>query len=70
MGHGVRGVLSRRGYIILGCDGLKRPAFVGVMRALRVVADAYFANAQFIKPLKEKAIAVLSRLRKNAVGCD
>ena len=38
--------------------------------ALRVVADAYFANASFIKPLMEKGIAVISRLRKNAVGWD
>ena len=39
-------------------------------RALRVVADAYFANASFIKPLMKKGIAVISRLRKNAVGWD
>jgi hypothetical protein len=39
-------------------------------RALRVVVDAYFANAPFINPLMEKGIAVLSRLRKNAVGWD
>ncbi len=39
-------------------------------RALRVVADAYFANASFIKPLMEKGIAVISRLRKNAIGWD
>jgi hypothetical protein len=39
-------------------------------RALRVVADAYFATANFIKPLMEKGIAIISRLRKNAVGWD
>jgi len=39
-------------------------------RALRVVADAYFANARFIKPLRDKEIAVISQLRKNAVGGD
>lgn len=37
---------------------------------LRVVVDAYFATASFIKPLMEKEIAVISRLRKNAVGWD
>jgi hypothetical protein len=39
-------------------------------RSLRVVADAYFSTANFIKPLMEKGIAVISRLRKNAVGWD
>lgn len=39
-------------------------------RPLRVVVDAYFATASFIKPLMEKGIAVISRLRKNAVGWD
>ena len=32
--------------------------------------DSYFANASFIKPLMEKGIAVISRLRKDAVGWD
>jgi len=39
-------------------------------RPLRVVVDAYFATANFIKPLMRKGIAVISRLRKNAVGWD
>ena len=39
-------------------------------RLLRVVADAYFAAVSFIKPLMEKGIAVISRLRKDAVGWD
>jgi hypothetical protein len=37
-------------------------------QALRVVVDAYFANASFIKPLMEKGIDLISRLRKNSVG--
>jgi hypothetical protein len=37
---------------------------------LRVVVDAYFANASFINPLLEKGIHVVSRLRKDAVGWD
>ena len=39
-------------------------------RALRAVVDSYFANVSFIKPLMEKGIAVISRLRKDAVGWD
>ena len=39
-------------------------------RPLRVVVDAYFATASFIKPLMEKGIAVILHLRKNAVGWD
>jgi len=35
-----------------------------------VVVDSYFANVSFIKPLMEKGIAVISRLRKDAVGWD
>lgn len=38
--------------------------------ALRVVVDAYFANASFVNPLLEKGIHVVSRLRKDAVGWD
>ena len=37
---------------------------------LRVVADAYFANASFINPLIEKGIHVVSRWRKDGVGWD
>ena len=39
-------------------------------RALRVVADAYFANASFINPLIEKGIHVVTRWRKDGVGWD
>lgn len=39
-------------------------------RPLRVVADAYFATVSFIKPLMGKGIAVILRLRKDAVGWD
>ncbi len=39
-------------------------------RALRVVADAYFANASFINPLMEKGIHVVTRWRKDGVGWD
>ncbi len=35
-----------------------------------MIADAYLANASFIKPLMEKELAKTSRLRKNAVGWD
>jgi len=38
--------------------------------ALRVVADAYFANASFISPLMEKGIHVVTRWRKDGVGWD
>ena len=39
-------------------------------RPLRVVADAYFANAGFINPLMEKGIHVITRWRKDGVGWD
>lgn len=39
-------------------------------RSLRVVADAYFANASFINPLMEKGIHVVTRWRKDGVGWD
>jgi len=58
---------------LLGCDRLKRSVRVEVALdgdLLHVVVDAYFATASFIKPLMEKGIAVISRLRKNAVGWD
>jgi len=32
--------------------------------------DSYFANISFIKPLMEKGIAIIFRLRKDAVGWD
>lgn len=37
---------------------------------LRIVADAYFANASFINPLIEKDIHVVTRWRKDGVGWD
>ncbi|MCW3129745.1 MAG: transposase [Methanophagales archaeon] len=40
------------------------------VQPLRVVVDAYFATASFIKLLMEKGIAVILRLRKNTVGWD
>jgi hypothetical protein len=38
--------------------------------ALRVVVDAYFANASFIQPLIGKGIHVITRWQKNGVGWD
>lgn len=38
--------------------------------ALRVVADAYFANVSFIQPLIDKGIHVITRWQKNGVGWD
>lgn len=37
---------------------------------LRIVADAYFSKAPFIKPLVEQGIHLISRLRKDAIGWD
>jgi hypothetical protein len=36
----------------------------------RVVVDAYFSNASFLRPMIEEKIAVISRMAKNAVGFD
>jgi hypothetical protein len=38
--------------------------------ALRVVADAYFSKAPFVKPLLEKGIHLVSKLRHDAVAWD
>ena len=55
---------------LLERDGFKRFVHVEITwtRALRVVADAYSANACFVKPLIEEGIGVISR--KDAVGRD
>jgi hypothetical protein len=37
---------------------------------LRVVADAYFGKAPFLKPLVVESLPMISRLRKDAVGWD
>lgn len=38
--------------------------------SMRVVADAYFAKAPFIQPLLDRGIAVITQMRKDAVGWD
>ena len=44
------------------------PPFAGV--PLCVVADAYFSKAPFLNPLIQKSIAVVTKLRHDAVGWD
>lgn len=65
---------------ICGEKGIQRMTFWDIVQAMileinqwlgyevRIVVDAYFSNNSFIAPLMTKGIAVISRLRANAVA--